>query len=282
MRKLTIKNEIVKKNKGITLVVLVITIIILLILAGLTISTMSRSGLLEKTEIAKEENNKETASEIITIKIEDIQINSYAENKKEATLQYIANKLAEDEDIEYVKTKSKKIASNNKIEIGEETSIYTKLVEYPYEFEINSNLQIASIDGEKISSKDAYEDGYNAGKKDAKIERKVIESLRYAGGNTGYNTTLADGRRVTHGTLTYDISKILPEHYQNLTRDNFVADVSLAYVYYDNNSLTTTSDPIVIGIISYENGILTVDFPEHIRDGRTFSLDISIIAYYIK
>ena len=42
-----------KEDKGITLVALVITIIILLILAGITISQLTKSGLLEKTQKAK-------------------------------------------------------------------------------------------------------------------------------------------------------------------------------------------------------------------------------------
>ena len=42
-----------KKEKGITLVALVITIIILLILAGITISTLTQNGLFEKAKEAK-------------------------------------------------------------------------------------------------------------------------------------------------------------------------------------------------------------------------------------
>ena len=43
-----------KQSKGITLVALVITIIILLILAGITINTLTGSGLFENTKLAKE------------------------------------------------------------------------------------------------------------------------------------------------------------------------------------------------------------------------------------
>ena len=44
-------------NNGITLVALVITIIILLILAGISISALTESGLLKKAELAKEETS---------------------------------------------------------------------------------------------------------------------------------------------------------------------------------------------------------------------------------
>lgn len=42
------------KNKGITLVALVITIILLLILAGITINQLSQNGLFKKSKLAKE------------------------------------------------------------------------------------------------------------------------------------------------------------------------------------------------------------------------------------
>ena len=42
-----------KEQKGITLVALVITIIILLILAGISIATLSQTGLFEKAKDAK-------------------------------------------------------------------------------------------------------------------------------------------------------------------------------------------------------------------------------------
>ena len=42
-----------KKNKGITLVALVITIVILLILAGISISTLTNTGIFKKAKDAK-------------------------------------------------------------------------------------------------------------------------------------------------------------------------------------------------------------------------------------
>ena len=52
------------KNKGITLIALVITIIILLILAGVAISSLTgENGLLKKIQKASEENSEGTAKE---------------------------------------------------------------------------------------------------------------------------------------------------------------------------------------------------------------------------
>lgn len=141
---------------GITLIALVITIIILLILAGVTIWTLTgENGVLRKSEKAEKENNKQTAAEIMNLKITDAQIKSYAETQTMPDLQYVANRLYEDNEIEYIKVKSKEIASlNEKVPVKietEEDSILTKLNDYPYEFEIDGFLRLASIDGVKIA-----------------------------------------------------------------------------------------------------------------------------------
>lgn len=57
-----------KSNKGITLVALVITIIILLILAGISIATLSDSGLFTKTQEAKDKYDTSEKEENLTLK----------------------------------------------------------------------------------------------------------------------------------------------------------------------------------------------------------------------
>ncbi len=47
-----------EKNKGITLVALVITIVILLILAGISISTLTNTGIFQKAKDAKKASRK--------------------------------------------------------------------------------------------------------------------------------------------------------------------------------------------------------------------------------
>lgn len=141
-----------KESKGITLIVLVITIIILLILVGVTIIALTGNhGILSKSNTASEENNKQTATEIMNLKITNAQIQSYAEKQEMPTLQYLANMLCEDEEMQYVELETQKQAKLKEITVGSETSIFTKLKEYPYEFEIDSNLKLASINGVKIA-----------------------------------------------------------------------------------------------------------------------------------
>lgn len=72
-------NKKMKRNKGITLIALVITIIVLLILAGISIATLTgENGLLSKATIAKEEQKKEASLE----KIKLATLASYGEDGK--------------------------------------------------------------------------------------------------------------------------------------------------------------------------------------------------------
>ena len=132
-----------KQSKGITLITLIITIVILLILAGICIQLITNTGIFENAKKAKEETNKSQAT---------AQMNNYAEKQKLLTLQELANFLEGDEEIAYVHTSKGMYGSIANVNIGSATSIYTKLKQYPYEFEINDSLQLASIDGNKVSN----------------------------------------------------------------------------------------------------------------------------------
>ena len=86
--------EIGSENKvrGITLISLVITIIILLILAGITISQLTGSGIFEKVTVAKNKTEYASAKEIINLKLMEIQTTCIQENK-EYTIQEIAKEM---------------------------------------------------------------------------------------------------------------------------------------------------------------------------------------------
>ncbi len=59
-----------KKQKGITLIALVITIIVLLILAGISIATLTgENGILGKAETAKTETIREEAKEKVQVAV---------------------------------------------------------------------------------------------------------------------------------------------------------------------------------------------------------------------
>ena len=86
------------------------------------------------------------------LKITYLNMVSYGENTRKANLQELADGLCADEEMQYVLLESQKTASLAPIEVGEAKSIFTKLKKYPYEFEIDENLQLASVDGVKVEN----------------------------------------------------------------------------------------------------------------------------------
>ena len=91
-----------KLVNGITLISLVITIIVLLILAGVTLKiVLGDSGIFSKAQIAKEETNKNQATEVINLKITNVQIDTYAKTQTMPTLQNLADAFCDDNDIQY-------------------------------------------------------------------------------------------------------------------------------------------------------------------------------------
>lgn len=148
----------IKKQRGITLISLVITILVLIILASVAIYlSLGNNGIFIRAKEAKEKTNKQEATDIINLKITTAQMNKYVEKQEMPSLQELADVLYEDNEIQYVALE-RKIADKEKIIVGEKTSIYTKLNDYPYEFEINSSLQLASIDGIKLSTVPSNDD----------------------------------------------------------------------------------------------------------------------------
>ena len=141
-----------KKQNGITLIALVITIIILIILAGVAINLgLGENGLVNRAKVARDETTKQTATEKMNLKITSKQMDTYAKERRMPTLKELSLELKNDDEIAYV-TEESKVASTI-YEVGDNpTTIYTKLNDYPYEFEINSSLQLASIDGVKTSN----------------------------------------------------------------------------------------------------------------------------------
>lgn len=148
--------KVEKVNKGITLIALVITIIVLLIIAGVSIATLiGENGILTKVKKAKEEELKSQATEILKIKMTDCQIESMGEKGQYPTLAYLAAFLENDGEIAYVEKQSRQLATLDETPYTDWDKIYTKLEDYPYEFEINGSFQVA-INGEPISIPTGY------------------------------------------------------------------------------------------------------------------------------
>ena len=69
------------KTLGITLVALVITIVILLILAGISISTLTNTGIFQKAKDAKENNRIASIEEQINLWLLNNEMDSYGNSK---------------------------------------------------------------------------------------------------------------------------------------------------------------------------------------------------------
>ncbi|MFR8104696.1 MAG: type II secretion system protein [Clostridia bacterium] len=76
------REKIERKSKGITLIALVVTIIILLILAGVTIYFVVNSGLIGKTEEAKQKSEQSSQNELNTLNEIYAELNGYLPNEE--------------------------------------------------------------------------------------------------------------------------------------------------------------------------------------------------------
>ena len=84
----------VKKERGITLIALVITIIVLLILAGISISMLTgQNGILNRAQEAKEKTEDAVLEEKIKLLTAETLINEYTRQEEEKTAQELQNEL---------------------------------------------------------------------------------------------------------------------------------------------------------------------------------------------
>ena len=143
----------IRKGRGITLIALVITILILVILAGVTIATLKNTNLFNSAIKAKEKSDYASAKEAIELKLSAINADYEMHGNGEAKLQFTAEKLDNDDDIDYVRAEYEEEASIKGLKKGQKiTKIYTKLRKYKdYEFGISDNIEIATINGKAVS-----------------------------------------------------------------------------------------------------------------------------------
>ena len=174
----------IKTMTGITLISLVITIIVLIILAGISISLMlENDGILNKSKTASEEYKKNSATEMMNLKITTCQMQSYTENGKLPSLAYLAAFLQKDKettgDIAYVEMQSQEQGNLDETPYTSWDKLYTKLSAYPsYEFEINSSLQLASINGVKVASIPANDDDTIISMTKAELKTLIQEEIK--------------------------------------------------------------------------------------------------------
>ena len=117
--------EKTRKNKGITLVALVITIIILLILAGVSITALTKSDLLKNAKTTKNATENAQNTENMALAEYQDKIDQYIESGRDVALSdevksYIDNKVLEVEKVEITDLVSDwKIEKNNSVKKGD-------------------------------------------------------------------------------------------------------------------------------------------------------------------
>lgn len=130
--------------------------ILIVTLAGVTIAMLTgENAIFYKAKKSEEETRKQTATEILNLKITNTQMATYTKEKRMQTLKELALSLdpEKDKEIQSLTKKKTKTASLEWVNDTDYDSIFTILKEYPeYEFEINASLQLASVNGEQVEN----------------------------------------------------------------------------------------------------------------------------------
>ena len=144
------------KNKGITLVALIITIIILLILSGITIATLGgENGLFKKVKLGKERYAISEAKEKLELEITNLQIEQ--NGKGEELTKEDLPKMNSDE-----------------IDVRDTTNFPVEVIYKNYKFEVDSNFQVTYVGeaNETIITYTTEPDGYT-NKNEVKVLVKI-------------------------------------------------------------------------------------------------------------
>ncbi len=206
--------------------------------------SLGNNGIYTKAKQAKEETNKQTATEKINLKITSVQIETYGKRQEMPTLQELADSLCKDKEIEYVELESKsKLASLNKIIVGDKTSIYTKLKEYPYEFEINSNLQLASVDNKKI----------------------IVDNgeMKFINNNHGFTDTEGKATCISYGLSYESFGTTASDGWLNMKTEknvdiNLNSKFEISTQVYFNNETTRNMGGVHINFYKEDNTIISI------------------------
>ncbi len=132
-----------------------------------------------KSQKAKEETNEKAATEIMNLKITNAQIEIYTKEQRMPTLKELATLLdpEKDKDIQSIAKTRQKVSALDWINDTDYSSIFTILKEYPeYEFEIDSKLKLATINGVKVADNSESEEIKKLTERIEKLERLQVSN----------------------------------------------------------------------------------------------------------
>ena len=151
-----------RKNKGITLVALVVTIIILLILAGISISALTHTGLFGKAKLAKDKYSNSEKLENTTLQEYEEKVYSYIEGSSREDGDYVSKDIEDfsptvkEENGSYIYATVENIKVNNGNKIGAYIwilngkvvggSTENKFIYDNLEYNSKYNIQVMAVD----------------------------------------------------------------------------------------------------------------------------------------
>ena len=200
-----------RKNKGITLVALVVTIIILLILAGISISALTHTGLFGKAKLAKDKYSNSEKLENTTLQEYEEKVSSYIEGSSREDGDYVSKDIEDfsptvkEENGSYIYATVENIKVNNGNKIGAYIwilngkvvggSTENKFIYDNLEYNSKYNIQVMAVDenGKLKNSKEVQSNTID--KIYLYLNGKVFECI--TGGMSHINRTQYDGCKVT-------------------------------------------------------------------------------------
>ena len=286
------------KNKGITLIALVITIIVLLILAGISIATLTgENGLLSKATTAKEETKKAEIREEIELAIAAIQAEELQKGNK-VTLETLAGSEEEPGQLENSKDLEGITAKLNVEEITGEYKGYDYTIDENLKVRIGDSVTGINIKYELSTNKDTNQDitlsvtaeSTNGGNVNITAPNELTKNsqgLYTISRNGTYRFTAKDNANLTK-TINIKINNIdkLPPKKCEIDTNNSKAKATSIKIVTNAEDAGTTEEYASSGIAKYkyyigneEKGESTTNTYEIEGLSRNTQYSVSVKAY---
>ncbi len=286
------------KNKGITLIALVITIIVLLILAGISIATLTgENGLLSKATTAKEETKKAEIREEIELAIAAIQAEELQKGNK-VTLETLAGSEEEPGQLENSKDLEGITAKLNGKQITGEYKGYDYTIDENLKVRIGDSVTGINIEYELSTNEDTNQDitlrvtaeSTNGGNVNITAQNELTKNskgLYIISTNGTYIFTATDGAESkTSSIIIKNIDKLPPKKCEIDTNSSKAKATSIKIVTNAEDADDATGEYASSGIAKYkyyidneEKGESTTNTYEIEGLSRNTQYRVSVKAY---
>lgn len=208
-----------RDTRGVTLIALIITIIILLILAGISIASLTASGLFEKVKEAKEKSNNA-----------QIQEEKYLEDYENSINEYIGDK----ENIVKETVKLVPILTSNTSGGGTAFATYTGNGRVAWEaFDGNiPPMPYGNVPGYVVAPATNNQIGYDFGEENSKLVNKIVYYGHPADANTRYTKIIL--QYSDNGIEWNDVETFYP-----IVISNYQEPKDLAQVFIVTSTVTS-------------------------------------------